>query len=38
MAETSLSKLQKKVTRLEKDNIKLRDLLSNQKEKNVVLV
>ena len=37
MVETSLSKLQKEVTRLEKDNIKLRDLLAAQKEKNITL-
>lgn len=34
MTETSLSKLQKQVTKLEKENLKLRDLLANQKEKN----
>lgn len=31
MAETSLSKLQKQVIKLEQDNLKLRDLLENQK-------
>lgn len=33
MAETSLSKLQKRVTKLEKDNAKLRDLLEERKQK-----
>ena len=33
MAETSLSKLQKQVAKLEKDNLKLRDLLETQKQK-----
>ena len=32
--ETSLSKLQKQVTKLEKDNLKLRELLEHQKENN----
>ena len=31
--ETSLSKLQKKVAQLEKENLKLRDLLAERKEK-----
>ena len=35
--ETSLSKLQKQVNKLEKDNDRLRELLNNQKEKNRVL-
>lgn len=33
MAETSLSKLQKRVTEIEKDNAKLRDLLEDRKQK-----
>lgn len=37
MSETSLSKLQNKVTKLEKENLKLREFLANQKEKNVAL-
>lgn len=33
MAQTSLSKLQNKVTKLEKENLKLKDLLSERREK-----
>ena len=33
MVETSLSRLQKQVTRLEKDNLKLRELLEDRKTK-----
>lgn len=33
MVETSLSRLQKQVTRLEKDNLKLRELLEDRKIK-----
>ena len=35
--ETSLSKLQKEVNKLEKENLKLRELLDNQKKKNEYL-
>ena len=34
MVETILSKLQNQVIKLEKDNLKLRDLLAQQKDKN----
>ena len=34
--ETSLSKLQKQVEHLEKDNLKLRDLLAERKEKQII--
>lgn len=33
MVETSLSRLQKQVTRLEKDNLRLRELLEDRKTK-----
>ena len=35
--ETTLGKLQKQITKLEKDNLKLRELLAIQKEKNISL-
>ena len=35
--ETSLGKLQKQVIKLEKDNLRLRELLVVQKEKNISL-
>lgn len=37
MTETSLSKLQNKVTKLEKDNMRLRDLLAERKEKQTLV-
>ena len=37
MAQTSLGKLQNQVLKLEKENLRLRDLLNNQKENNRLL-